>query len=87
MCRHLTVVIDCACNNRVIEIYEKFGLCDCVIEVLFHSFEVSFCYNCKSDDRTLHKLYNLLEFFLSYEPDMKLYYNEDPCVCVEKVFR
>jgi len=87
MCRNLTVVIDCACSNRVIEILEKIKLCDCVKVVLFQRFEMSFCPICENEDRTLDKIMNILEHILSDDNDHLLYYLEEPLMCVEKVFR
>jgi hypothetical protein len=87
MCRNRIVVLDCACSKRVIEIFEKIKSCDCVINVLFQKLEVSFCSLCQDDNRSIEKIYNIIHFFTIGGVDVSLYYNEDPSVCVERVFR
>jgi hypothetical protein len=87
MCRNLTVVIDCACSKRVLEIFEKIKNCDCVKVVLFHRLEMSFCIVCGNEVRTLDKMINIINYHLSEENNEMLYYVEEPLMCVERVFR
>jgi len=87
MCRNLTVVIDCVCSKRVIEIYEKKNKCDCLLNVLFYKLEVSFCINCELEETTMDKIISVINFFASGEDDVFLYYEEDPLMCVERIFR
>lgn len=86
MCRNKIIVIDCVCTQRVVEIFEKINVCDCVKVVLFQSLEMTICPICEEDYKTIVKIYSVIEHILS-EDDQPVYYYEDPYMCVEKVFR
>ena len=86
MCRNKIIVIDCVCTQRVVEIFEKINECDCVKVVLFQKLEMTLCPLCEEYDKTLVKIYNVIEHILS-EDNLPVYYYEDPSMCVETIFR
>jgi len=87
MCCNLIVVVDCVCNNRILEVYEIKKDCDCIKNVLFQKLEMSFCPLCENSLDILDKLFNIIEHFVLKEEDVELYYNESPFLCTERVFR
>lgn len=89
MCCFLSIVLDCACSNRVLEIFEKIKnkKCDCLHVVLFQKLEVSFCQLCEQNETSIEKVYNILEYYIGGKSEVVLYYSEDPQVCTEKIYR
>lgn len=87
MCRDLTLVFDCVCAKRVLEIYEKIKRCDCLKIVLFKKLESSFCFNCEQNsDVVVAKVMSVIRHFLLDDKNELFYYN-DPLVCIEKIYR
>ena len=84
MCQHLSVVFDCFCSNRVVEIYTRQNGCGCLFKVKFHSIKAFVCPLC-TDIKLTRKISNAIEHFL-IDDGVVLDYNEDPLCCVEKVF-
>lgn len=86
MCYHLSVVLDCACSNRVLEIYDKIKFCDCLKRILFQRLEVTFCKLCENYSSSIIKIQSVIEYFVG-GVSSDTFYSEDPLVCVEKIYR
>lgn len=86
MCYNLSVVLDCACSNRVLEIHDEINSCNCLKIVLFQRLEVTFCKLCEQYDSSIEKICNIIEYFIG-EDSSETFYSEDPLLCVEKIYR
>lgn len=87
MCCNLTVVIDCACTKRVLEIFERINVCDCVKNVLFQKLEMSFCKLCEGHLNITDQVVSIIKHFALEDKEAQPYYYEEPLVCTEKIFR
>ena len=84
MCRKVTVLIECFCSNRIIEIHNRTA-CNCLQFSFLNNIKAVFCLRCEQDlVCCLKKCADILIYFDTEKE--KLFYINDPRFCYQQVF-